>query len=116
MGMGISSGYSGMEGKPNTQSKIEAKYPALLFKQHLTACVEKLYGMIRDSLKKEISPFLNSCIQVKTNKYITDIYELHLEFSAIKYTNRHQDQHGLDQHEGYREIFFQILWQNNKHQ
>ncbi|KAJ0797373.1 putative myosin ATPase [Helianthus annuus] len=63
VGMGISSGYSGMEGKPNTQSKIEAKYPALLFKQHLTACVEKLYGMIRDSLKKEISPFLNSCIQ-----------------------------------------------------
>ncbi|GJT31482.1 myosin-12 isoform X2 [Tanacetum coccineum] len=63
MNTGISSGYSGMEGKPNTQSKIEAKYPALLFKQHLTACVEKLYGMIRDSLKKEISPFLNSCIQ-----------------------------------------------------
>ncbi|KAJ9565543.1 hypothetical protein OSB04_001509 [Centaurea solstitialis] len=59
----ISSGYSGMEGKPSAQSKIEAKYPALLFKQHLTACVEKLYGMIRDSLKKEISPFLNSCIQ-----------------------------------------------------
>ncbi|XP_059651763.1 myosin-12 [Cornus florida] len=61
--MGISSGYSGMEGKPNTQSKIEAKYPALLFKQHLTACVEKIYGMIRDSLKKEISPFLSLCIQ-----------------------------------------------------
>ena len=66
MGMGVSSGYSGMEGKPNTQSKIEAKYPALLFKQHLTACVEKIYGMIRDSLKKEIGPFLNLCIQVKT--------------------------------------------------
>ncbi|XP_024993286.1 myosin-12-like isoform X1 [Cynara cardunculus var. scolymus] len=63
MAMGISSGYSGMEGKPSAQCKIEAKYPALLFKQHLTACVEKLYGMIRDSLKKEISPFLNSCIQ-----------------------------------------------------
>lgn len=64
MGMGISSGYSGMEGKPKAQSKIEAKYPALLFKQHLTACVEKIYGLIRDSLKKEISPFLNLCIQV----------------------------------------------------
>lgn len=64
MGGGISSGYSGMEGKPNTQLKIEAKYPALLFKQHLTACVEKIYGLIRDSLKKEISPFLNLCIQV----------------------------------------------------
>ncbi|KAL3516640.1 hypothetical protein ACH5RR_023542 [Cinchona calisaya] len=58
-----SSGYSGMEGNTNIRSRIEAKYPALLFKQHLTACVEKLYGMIRDSLKKEISPFLNLCIQ-----------------------------------------------------
>ncbi|RZC77767.1 hypothetical protein C5167_002019 [Papaver somniferum] len=58
----ISSGYSGMVGKPE-KSKVEAKYPALLFKQHLTAYVEKIYGMIRDSLKKEISPFLNLCIQ-----------------------------------------------------
>lgn len=63
MGSGISSGYSGMEGKLTTRSRIEAKYPAILFKQHLTACVEKIYGMIRDSLKKEISPFLNLCIQ-----------------------------------------------------
>ncbi|XP_057451250.1 myosin-12 [Lotus japonicus] len=63
LGMGISSGYSGMVEKPNEQSKVEAKYPAILFKQHLTAYVEKIYGMIRDSLKKEISPFLNLCIQ-----------------------------------------------------
>ncbi|QCD96119.1 DNA topoisomerase III [Vigna unguiculata] len=63
MGLGISSGYSGMVEKPNDQSKVEAKYPAILFKQHLTAYVEKIYGMIRDSLKKEISPFLNLCIQ-----------------------------------------------------
>lgn len=61
---GISSGYSGMVGKQEDQSKLEAKYPALLFKQHLTAYVEKIYGMIRDSLKKEISPFLHLCIQV----------------------------------------------------
>ncbi|XP_019055618.1 PREDICTED: myosin-12-like isoform X2 [Nelumbo nucifera] len=61
--MGISSGYSGMVGKPDIQSRVEAKYPALLFKQHLTAYVEKIYGMIRDSLKKEITPFLNLCIQ-----------------------------------------------------
>lgn len=62
-GMGISSGYSGMVGKSDDQSRVEAKYPALLFKQHLTAYVEKIYGMIRDSLKKEISPFLTMCIQ-----------------------------------------------------
>ncbi|XP_024032702.1 myosin-12, partial [Morus notabilis] len=61
MGIGISNGYSGMIGKSN--AKVEAKYPALLFKQHLTACVEKIYGMIRDRLKKEISSFLNLCIQ-----------------------------------------------------
>lgn len=53
-----------MEGNSTSRSRIEAKYPALLFKQHLTACVEKIYGMIRDCLKKEISPFLNLCIQV----------------------------------------------------
>ncbi|XP_022152731.1 myosin-12 [Momordica charantia] len=63
VGMGISSGYSGMVGKTNNQSKVEAKYPALLFKQHLAACIEKLFGMIRDNLKKEISPFLHLCIQ-----------------------------------------------------
>ncbi|WOK91583.1 myosin-12-like [Canna indica] len=62
-GMGISSGYSGMVGKSDDQTRIEAKYPALLFKQQLTAYVEKIYGMIRDSLKKEISPFLTMCIQ-----------------------------------------------------
>jgi len=68
MGLGISSGYSGMVEKPNDQSKVEAKYPAILFKQHLTAYVEKIYGMIRDSLKKEISPFLNLCIQVSITR------------------------------------------------
>ncbi|KAK4372251.1 hypothetical protein RND71_007635 [Anisodus tanguticus] len=62
LSMAISSGYSGIEGSPNIRTRIEAKYPALLFKQHLTACVEKIYGMIRDNLKKEISPFLNQCI------------------------------------------------------
>ncbi|XP_030509984.1 myosin-12 [Cannabis sativa] len=63
MGMGVSNGYSGILGKLGEQPKVEAKYPALLFKQHLTACVEKIYGMIRDRLKKEISSFLHLCIQ-----------------------------------------------------
>ncbi|GAB4830499.1 hypothetical protein Ancab_020210 [Ancistrocladus abbreviatus] len=47
----------------STLTHIEAKYPALLFKQQLTAYVEKIYGMIRDNLKKEISPLLGLCIQ-----------------------------------------------------
>ncbi|CAK8544805.1 unnamed protein product [Lathyrus sativus] len=47
----------------DTLRQVEAKYPALLFKQQLTAYVEKIYGMIRDNLKKEISPLLGLCIQ-----------------------------------------------------
>ncbi|XP_044485925.1 myosin-17-like isoform X2 [Mangifera indica] len=43
--------------------QVEAKYPALLFKQQLTAFLEKIYGMIRDNLKKDISPLLGLCIQ-----------------------------------------------------
>eukprot|EP00850_Spirogloea_muscicola_P024021 SM000424S15774 [mRNA] locus=s424:4361:16524:- [translate_table: standard] len=43
--------------------QVEAKYPALLFKQQLTAYVEKVYGMIRDNLKQDITPMLGSCIQ-----------------------------------------------------
>ena len=43
---------------------VEAKYPAILFKQQLTACVEKIFGLLRDNLKKELSPLLGSCIQV----------------------------------------------------
>ncbi|XP_021890707.1 myosin-15 [Carica papaya] len=43
-------------------SHVEARYPAILFKQQLTACVEKIFGLIRDNLKKELSPLLGLCI------------------------------------------------------
>ncbi|PIN14470.1 Myosin class V heavy chain [Handroanthus impetiginosus] len=43
--------------------QVEAKYPALLFKEQLTAYVEKIFGIIRDNSKKELSPLLSSCIQ-----------------------------------------------------
>ncbi|KAK6126771.1 hypothetical protein DH2020_039479 [Rehmannia glutinosa] len=52
-----------MLGRLDDLRQVEAKYPALLFKQQLTAFLEKIYGMIRDSLKKEISPLLGLCIQ-----------------------------------------------------
>jgi myosin-5 len=45
-------------------SHIDARYPAMLFKQQLTASLEKIFGLIRDNLKKEISPLLSLCIQV----------------------------------------------------
>ncbi|KEH35883.1 myosin-15 isoform X2 [Medicago truncatula] len=44
-------------------SHVEARYPAILFKQQLTACVEKIFGHLRDNLKKELSPLLALCIQ-----------------------------------------------------
>ncbi|KAL7091844.1 hypothetical protein ACP275_12G128400 [Erythranthe tilingii] len=52
-----------MLGRVDDLRQVEAKYPALLFKQQLTAFLEKMYGMIRDNLKKEISPLLGLCIQ-----------------------------------------------------
>ncbi|KAM0992340.1 hypothetical protein ACFX13_010771 [Malus domestica] len=62
-GVNISLINGGMSGGVDSLRQVEAKYPALLFKQQLTAYVEKIYGMIRDNLKKEISPLLGLCIQ-----------------------------------------------------
>ncbi|GMY33198.1 myosin-17-like isoform X2 [Fagus crenata] len=64
--------------------QVEAKYPALLFKQQLTAFLEKIYGMIRDNLKKEISPLLGMCIQV-TMLYSLPIFYYYLFFTSIYY-------------------------------
>ncbi|OQU85818.1 hypothetical protein SORBI_3004G317300 [Sorghum bicolor] len=50
-------------GRSDTLPQVDARYPAILFKQQLTACVEKIFGQLRDNLKKEISPLLNLCIQ-----------------------------------------------------
>ncbi|KAL6502932.1 Myosin-6 [Orobanche hederae] len=52
-----------------TVPQVEARYPALLFKQQLTAYVEKIYGIIRDNLKKELGSLLVLCIQApRTSK------------------------------------------------
>ncbi|BAT95482.1 hypothetical protein VIGAN_08222100 [Vigna angularis var. angularis] len=54
---------------PEVVRKVEAKYPALLFKQQLTAYVEKIYGILRDNLKKELASLLSLCIQApRTSK------------------------------------------------
>ncbi|XP_057549511.1 myosin-6-like isoform X2 [Amaranthus tricolor] len=53
----------------NAVLQVDAKYPALLFKQQLTAYVEKIYGIIRDNLKRELSSLLSLCIQApRTSK------------------------------------------------
>ncbi|KAK1288090.1 hypothetical protein QJS10_CPB19g01162 [Acorus calamus] len=62
-GVNLSFVNGGLAGGLDSLQQVEAKYPALLFKQQLTAYVEKIYGMIRDNLKKEISPLLGLCIQ-----------------------------------------------------
>ncbi|XP_057512502.1 myosin-11-like isoform X2 [Actinidia eriantha] len=62
-GVNLSLANGELSGGVDTLQQVEAKYPALLFKQQLTAYVEKIYGMIRDNLKKEISPLLGLCIQ-----------------------------------------------------
>ncbi|KAK1289386.1 hypothetical protein QJS10_CPB18g01808 [Acorus calamus] len=52
-----------VDGLDNTVHQVEPKYPALLFKQQLTAYVEKIYGIIRDNLKKDLTTSLAQCIQ-----------------------------------------------------
>ncbi|KAK8930649.1 hypothetical protein KSP39_PZI016458 [Platanthera zijinensis] len=44
-------------------SPVNANYPAILFKQQLASCLEKIFGLIRDNLKRELSPLLCQCIQ-----------------------------------------------------
>ncbi|XP_061995607.1 myosin-17-like [Rosa rugosa] len=61
-GLSFLNGRGGL-GRLDDLRQVEAKYPALLFKQQLTAFLEKIYGMMRDNLKKEISPLLGLCIQ-----------------------------------------------------
>lgn len=78
--------------------QVEAKYPALLFKQQLTAYLEKIYGVIRDRMKREIAPLLAVCIQVGIissglTAYI--IYSPESGFVLLFDGNRHQGNHVL---------------------
>ena len=49
-------------GSQSSQKQVEAKYPALLFKQQLDAFVQKIFSLLRDNIKKDIAPTLNHCI------------------------------------------------------
>ena len=46
----------------NDDRLVEAKYPALLFKQQLDAYVQKIFSLIRDNVKREIAVPLHNCI------------------------------------------------------
>ncbi|KAF3320202.1 myosin-6-like protein [Carex littledalei] len=43
--------------------RVEAKYPALLFKLQLTTLVETMYTVTRENLKKDLTPLLSLAIQ-----------------------------------------------------
>ncbi|CAH1440905.1 unnamed protein product [Lactuca virosa] len=47
---------------PMVGQHTEAKYPVLIFKLQLATCVEKIYGIIRDNLKREVGLLLDLCI------------------------------------------------------
>lgn len=61
--LGLGGKMAQLVGRGDTLAQVDARYPAILFKQQLTACVEKIFGQLRDNLKKEISPLLSVCIQ-----------------------------------------------------
>uniref|UniRef100_A0ACD5YU73 Uncharacterized protein n=1 Tax=Avena sativa TaxID=4498 RepID=A0ACD5YU73_AVESA len=61
--LGLGGKIGQLVGRGDTLAQVDARYPAILFKQQLTACVEKIFGQLRDNLKKKISPLLNVCIQ-----------------------------------------------------
>nr|AGT17069.1 hypothetical protein SHCRBa_198_P02_F_140 [Saccharum hybrid cultivar R570] len=59
--------------------QIEARYPALLFKQQLVDQIEKVYGVISDKMKKELNPLLELCIQapsILVHKLFTQIFSM----------------------------------------
>lgn len=56
----LSQGFVSSSSSLDGWQQVEPKYPALLFKQQLTAYVEKLYRIVRDNLKKKLSPSLDS--------------------------------------------------------
>ncbi|KAG2327810.1 hypothetical protein Bca52824_010538 [Brassica carinata] len=43
--------------------QVDARVPALLFKQQLTAYVETIFGIFQENVKRELEPVLLSCIQ-----------------------------------------------------
>jgi len=62
------------------QSQVVPKCPAMLFKKQLIDFLQKIYGMMRDNLKKEILPHLEYCKQVMSSllRLCLSIYLIHL--------------------------------------
>ncbi|TXG72473.1 hypothetical protein EZV62_001052 [Acer yangbiense] len=73
MTQGFRSSPSSSNIQVDAMRQVEAKYPALLFKQQLSAYVETFYGIIRDNFKKDLSPLLTSCIEAPKISQGTDL-------------------------------------------
>lgn len=67
------------------ERRVEAKYPALQFKLQLTTLVETMYSIIRENLKKDLTPLLSLAIQVHIalNTYNT-LDDLKLRSMAVR--------------------------------
>uniref|UniRef100_A0A7N0USH1 Uncharacterized protein n=2 Tax=Kalanchoe fedtschenkoi TaxID=63787 RepID=A0A7N0USH1_KALFE len=67
--------------------QVDAKYPALLFKEQLSAYVEMLFGIIRDSVKRDLATPLASCIQAPraSNSKILDSTESPGDNSSVNH-------------------------------
>jgi len=65
-----SEGKGGSPIKPASGStgKIPAKYPAMLFKHRLTACLENVYGMIRDNTLRDMKEHVLHCVKMPARK------------------------------------------------
>lgn len=55
--------------------QVDARYPALLFKQQLTTYVETIYGIVQENVKRELASVLSSCIQVDSSMVSCKIYQ-----------------------------------------
>ncbi|XP_056692827.1 myosin-6 isoform X2 [Spinacia oleracea] len=72
MAQGFRSSPSSADLQIDVVRPVEAKQPALLFKQQLTAYVEMIFGIIRDNFKAELSSLLSACIQVPKTTEIAE--------------------------------------------
>ncbi|KAI3511081.1 hypothetical protein L1887_18225 [Cichorium endivia] len=70
----------------NVVKHIEGKNPAFVFMQQLTTCVDKIYQIICDSMKKELQPLLAFYIQAPAATVYKDspLYREHVIYAFLK--------------------------------
>ncbi|XAR48898.1 Myosin ATPase [Bertholletia excelsa] len=74
---------------------VEGKYPAVLFKQQLSAYMEIMYGIVRDNLKKDIAPHLSSCIQAPRTSEGNNLQSSSNSPTAVQWQNITESLNGV---------------------